>query len=152
MSAHSSALSWFWANQSLYFLSNTACLQPLHKLLLNSNLNWVGSWIQTMGCVLMVVSWCARHLNVLDTVPTQVHYPDSEPTSLCTFSVILHAWWRRNKYQFYNLVWLDRDSDLWFIKLEASKLTITAVLLRKYKDWLAQNQDNALEWADIPVS
>ena len=35
--------------------------------------------------------------------PTQTHYPDSEPTSLCTFFLMMRAQWRSNKYQFYSL-------------------------------------------------
>ena len=37
--------------------------------------------------------------------PTQTHYPDSEPNSLCSFSLMLHAQWRNNKYQFYSLIY-----------------------------------------------
>ena len=32
--------------------------------------------------------------------PTGTHYPDSEPTSLCSFSLMLCAQQRNNKYQF----------------------------------------------------
>ena len=37
---------------------------------------------------------------------TRTHYPDSEPTSLCSFSLMLRAQRRSNKYQFYSL-WFD---------------------------------------------
>ena len=35
-------------------------------------------------------------------IPT--HYPDSEPTNVCSFSLMLHASRRSNKYWFYNLL------------------------------------------------
>jgi hypothetical protein len=38
------------------------------------------------------------------------HYPDSEPTSLCSFSLMLHAYRRSNKYQFYSL-WFDKNKS-----------------------------------------
>jgi hypothetical protein len=34
------------------------------------------------------------------------HYPDSEPNSLCSYSLMLRALRRCNKYQFYSL-WFD---------------------------------------------
>jgi hypothetical protein len=34
---------------------------------------------------------------------TETHHSDSEPTSLCSFSLILRAWRRSNKYQFHGL-------------------------------------------------
>ena len=37
---------------------------------------------------------------------TLTHYPDSESTSLSAFSLMLCAWRRSNKYQFYSL-WFD---------------------------------------------
>ena len=37
---------------------------------------------------------------------TPTHNPDSEPTSLCSYSLMLCAQWRSCKYQFYNL-WFD---------------------------------------------
>jgi len=43
------------------------------------------------------------------------HYLDSEPTSICSFSLMLRAKRRSNKYQFYSL-WFDpteaRTQDL----------------------------------------
>ena len=41
---------------------------------------------------------------------TRTHYPDSEPTSLCTYSLMLHVWRRSNKYPCYNL-WHDWGSN-----------------------------------------
>ena len=38
--------------------------------------------------------------------PTRTRYPDSEPTSLCSFSLMLRAELKSNKYQFYS-VWFD---------------------------------------------
>ena len=37
-------------------------------------------------------------------LPTLTHYHDSEPTSLCSFSIILRAQRRSNKYQIYSLL------------------------------------------------
>ena len=37
---------------------------------------------------------------------TRKHYPDSEPTSLCSFSLMPRAYRRSNTYQFYSL-WFD---------------------------------------------
>ena len=37
---------------------------------------------------------------------TWKHYPDSEPTCLCSFSLLLYALRRSNKYQYYCL-WCD---------------------------------------------
>ena len=37
---------------------------------------------------------------------TRTHYPDSEPTSHCSFSLILRAQRRSNKYQF-NGIWFE---------------------------------------------
>ena len=45
------------------------------------------------------------------------HYPDSEPTSLCSFFLMLRAY-RKSNYQFYSL-WFDSTA------IEASTLTIT---------------------------
>jgi len=42
----------------------------------------------------------------IDMSHTRTHYPDSEPTSLCSFSLLLRAWWRSNKYQLYS-PWFD---------------------------------------------
>jgi hypothetical protein len=38
--------------------------------------------------------------------PTLTRYPDSEPTRFCSFSLMLCALQRSNKYQFYSL-WFD---------------------------------------------
>ena len=57
---------------------------------------------------------------------TQTHYSDSEPASICSYSLMLRAQRRRSKYQFYNL-WIDptwaRTHES--TALEASTLTIT---------------------------
>ena len=62
--------------------------------------------------------------------PIQTHYLNSEQTSLCSFSLMLHAWWRSNKYQFYSL-WFDPNP--WSTALEASTLTNTTPM------WLSDN-------------
>ena len=49
-----------------------------------------------------------------------------EPTILCSFSLMLRAWRRSNKYQFYkSLVWPDRGSNPRSTAFEVSMLTIT---------------------------
>ena len=56
---------------------------------------------------------------------TRTHYPDSEPTSLCSFSLMLRAYKRSKNINLYSL-WYDptgaRTHDA---ALEASTLTIT---------------------------
>ena len=65
---------------------------------------------------------------------TRTHYPDSEPTSLCSFSIILRAWQRSNKYQFYrSLVWPDRGSNPRSTALYANHYTTDAVLCSSEK-------------------
>jgi hypothetical protein len=54
--------------------------------------------------------------------PTWTHYPDSKPTSLCFFSLMLHALRRSNKYQFYSL---------WFDQIGARPQDLPG----EYKDW-----------------
>jgi hypothetical protein len=39
--------------------------------------------------------------------PALTHYPDSEPTSICSNSLKLHAKQRSGEYQFYS-VWFDK--------------------------------------------
>ena len=56
------------------------------------------------------------------------HYPDSESTSLCSSSLMLHAYRRSNKYQFYSL-WFDPfgfESTIY--RNLASTLTITPLM------------------------
>ena len=86
-----SAISWpeqanfQWDDDEVYFVLDQ------HNML---------SWI----FFIMLDHW----LNSLhiDMSPTRTHYPDSEPTCLCSFSLMLHVKWRSNKYQFYSL-WFD---------------------------------------------
>ena len=42
---------------------------------------------------------------------SRTHYPDFEANNLCSFSIMLPAYWRSNKYQFYS-VWFD---PTWYI-------------------------------------
>ena len=56
---------------------------------------------------------------------TRTHYPDLESTSLCSYSLMLHALQKRSKYQFYkSLVWSDQGSNPQSIALKVSTLTI----------------------------
>ena len=41
---------------------------------------------------------------------TQTHYSDSEPNSICSFSLMLLVSWRSSKYQFYSLLF-DQTGD-----------------------------------------
>ena len=50
---------------------------------------------------------------------TQTHYPNSEPTSHCSYSFMLHAEPRCSKYQFYSL-WLDL-TEAWSHNLPHSR-------------------------------
>jgi hypothetical protein len=67
-------------------------------------------------------------------------YPDSEPTSICSFSLILRAYRRSNKYQFYSR-WFDpigtRTHDL----LEASTLTIKPPM------WFNDQKERDIQWS-----
>ena len=51
---------------------------------------------------------------------TRTYYPDSEPTRLCSFFLMLRAQRRNNKYQFYSL-WLTR-SGLFSVKMKIHKI------------------------------
>jgi hypothetical protein len=57
---------------------------------------------------------------------TRIHYPDSGPTSLYSYSLMMCAQRRSSKYHIYSL-WFDpnTDSNPWFTTLEAGTLTIT---------------------------
>ena len=58
---------------------------------------------------------------------TRTHYSDSPPTSLCSFSLMLRAQRRSNKYQFYSL-WFDptgtRTHDLPHSRLVTLRLSL----------------------------
>ena len=41
-----------------------------------------------------------------NVAPLKTHYPDSDPNRLSSFSLMLHAKPRSNKFQFYSL-WID---------------------------------------------
>ena len=43
--------------------------------------------------------------------PLGTHYSNSEPTSLCSYSLVLRAQWRSNTYQFWSLVGPNLDSN-----------------------------------------
>ena len=60
---------------------------------------------------------------------TQTHYPDSEPTSLCSVSLMLHAQCRSKQIPIsQSLVWPDRGLNLWSNALEVTTLTITPLM------------------------
>ena len=42
----------------------------------------------------------------IDMSPPRIYYPDSEPSSICSFSLMLYVCRRSNKYQYYCL-WFD---------------------------------------------
>ena len=56
--------------------------------------------------------------------PILTHFPDSESTSLSSFSLIPCSWWRSNKYQFYSLCLTRMGTDPRSTALDASTLTI----------------------------
>ena len=58
------------------------------------------SWILIQG-YLTETTFCRQTCR-----PIRTYYPDSEPTGLCSFSLMLRAQRRSNKYQFYSL-WFD---------------------------------------------
>jgi hypothetical protein len=102
-------------NKTIVFLENDSvsdcCLMPIQQFF---------SYIMTRTSLFSMRWWwgplCTRptHWVVFYSASslkqqcrsTRTHYPDSEPTSLCSFSLMLHAYQRSNKYQFYSL-WLD---------------------------------------------
>ena len=57
----------------------------------------------------------------------------SEPTSLCSFSLVLCALRKSNKYQFYSLVWTDRGSNTRSTAFEESTLTDAVSSCRTFK-------------------
>jgi hypothetical protein len=77
--------SWIRVSEWLLLNTNSAIFQLYHgenKLIFNETLSWI------------------------DMSPTPTHYSDSEPTSLCSFSLMMCALWISHKYQFYSL-WFD---------------------------------------------
>ena len=73
---------------------------------------------------------------------------DFDPTSLCSFSLMLGAYRRRNKYQIvYSLVWSDRGTNPWSTALEVSmlviiplkQLTLYIYIISHYSSFLKQN-------------
>ena len=56
---------------------------------------------------------------------TRTYYPDYKLTILCSHSLMLHAQWRRSKFQCYSLVRQYRGSNPRSTALEASTITIT---------------------------
>ena len=82
-----------------------AIFQPYHgknKLIFNVMMMRSALYQTNMlsQCQLTETTVCGQtcHLNL-------THYHDFK-TSLCSFSLMLHAQWRSNKYQFYSL-WFD---------------------------------------------
>ena len=62
----------------------------------------------------------------IDISPTRSHYPDFEPTSPWSFSLVMCAWAKNQLISIlYSLVWPDRDSNPQCASHEASMLTIT---------------------------
>ena len=60
---------------------------------------------QYLSCIMMRISDISMRWwgCLLYTRPTYVvGFPDSEPSSLCSYSVMLHALWRSGRYQFYS--------------------------------------------------
>jgi hypothetical protein len=41
-------------------------------------------------------------LNIIKQTKNRTHYPDPEPASLCSFSLLLCAYRRSNKYYYYS--------------------------------------------------
>jgi hypothetical protein len=77
--------TWIRVSEWLLLNTNSAIFQLYHgenKLIFNETLRWI------------------------DMSPTPTHYSDSEPTRLCSFSLMMCALWRSHKYQFYSL-WFD---------------------------------------------
>ena len=67
----------------------------------------------------------------------QVHYPDSESISVCSYFLMLRAKRRSTIYQFERF-WFDKPSHPWFTTLEASTLhrcTNKAFLLDVHKKY-----------------
>ena len=63
---------------------------------------------------------------------TRTHFPDSEPTSLCSYSLMLHAKQRDSKYHFHKyLAWTNLGLNLPSTVLEANTLTITQLRLMR---------------------
>ena len=61
--------------------------------------------------IISILQWqsVGRHC-----APLLTHYPASEPTRYCAYSLVMHAQWKSSKYQFKSLVWPARVSNPFF--------------------------------------
>ena len=61
--------------------------------------------------------------------PTQVHYPDTEPTSPCPVLIMLTTWLGNNAYQFdKSLDWLHHGFELTISRMRDSYYTGTRII------------------------
>jgi hypothetical protein len=81
--------------------SNRGYTRQIYQWLLRFETTEPLTIVQCNFCIV----WCSCQR--IDMSPhSDTHYPDSKPISLCSFSLMLRAQRRSNKYQFYSL-WLD---------------------------------------------
>jgi hypothetical protein len=127
-------------NEWLLFNANSAIFQLYHgenKLIFNEMM-MKSAELDFYSASSLKQQSAGRHVAPLG------HCSDSEPTSLWSFSFMLRAYRRSNKYQFYSL-WFDptkaRTHDLPASALGASTLTITPPIW-----WVASRW-----WSNMPT-
>jgi hypothetical protein len=109
-----------WVSEWLLFNANSEIVKLYHgenKLIFNVMMMRSARPTRLVEFFIVLTHWWTCR-------PTRTHYPDSEPTSLCSFFLMLYSLQRSNKYQFYSLVWPDRGSNPPSSALETSTLTI----------------------------
>jgi hypothetical protein len=118
---------WKWRSGRLLFKTKWALFQLCYGVnKLHFDEMMMSCLYHTRPTVKIFIVLAHRHNSLcLDiSLHSDTHYSDSEPTMLCSYSLVLHALRRSNKYQCYSL-WgsLDCCSNPWSTALEASTLT-----------------------------
>jgi hypothetical protein len=102
MSPYSNTLFWLRANQFLLLHLNAAYLAEKQQIPILESLVWPdlgpNPWSNALKANSLTITPCCESVRR----PIQTHYPDSEPTSLCSYSLMLLAQRRSSKYQFYS--------------------------------------------------
>jgi hypothetical protein len=92
-----------WVSECVLFYANLAIFPPYHgknklifnKMMMRSTLSWI---------FIVISHW--NNSTWIDMSPTWTHYPDSESSSLRSFSLMLRAYQKSNKYQSFAF-WFD---------------------------------------------
>jgi len=90
--------------------------------------------------LLELAAWNKNHMS-----PQWTHFHDSRPTSLCSYSLIVHAWWRNSQYQFYSFFFgPHQDFYLQSTAFWEGTLTITLMMWLLY--WYMYALPTILIW------